>query len=67
MDTVNVGGAPLGMIFEVQEMPPDGSNCFSCKEPIFGKMFQYFLFCGNEDPMGTKFKLCETCFNKPNE
>lgn len=67
MDEVKVSGAPLEMTFEVQEMPPDGSVCFNCKQPIFGKMFQYFLFSGNTDPMGTKFKFCEPCYNEPNK
>jgi len=53
--------------FEVSEMPPDGSKCFSCKEPIFGRMFQYFLFSGDPEPMPTKFKLCESCFSKPDD
>lgn len=48
---------------EVQEMPPDGSNCIECKEMITGKMFQYFLFEGTE-PTATKFKLCEVCYGK---
>lgn len=53
---------------EVQEMPPDGSNCFNCKQPIYGNMMQYFLFTGEaDDGMPTKFKLCLPCFNKPDE
>jgi len=49
----------------VQQVPPDATNCFECKEAIYGKMFQYFLSTGApDDPMPTKFKLCEECYNK---
>lgn len=43
-------------------MPADGSKCIVCEEIIFGKMFQYFLFEGDDlEPMPTKFKLCARC------
>lgn len=56
--------SPLEQNIEFQEMPPDGSKCFKCEEIIYGKMFQYFLFDSENEPMPTKFKYCETCYNE---
>lgn len=61
---VNLSESPLNLSFEVQQMPPDGSNCYECKEPIYGKMFQYFMFSGNTGAEGIKFKMCEKCYQE---
>lgn len=55
----------FGLDMETQEMPADGSLCYECKEPMYGKMVQWFLFEDrNLDPMPTKFKVCLPCHNK---
>lgn len=59
---------PGAMTFEHQEMPADGKDCLRCKEPIYGKMVQYFLFDGdNLEPMATRFKMCLPCFKIEND
>lgn len=54
---------PLELNITVEEVPTDLSKCYTCKETIFGRMFQYVLDNGEE----TKYKLCESCYNLSDE
>jgi hypothetical protein len=56
---------PLELNMEVQEVPTDLSKCYTCKETIFGKMFQYVIMEGDNENrvIETKYKLCESCYN----
>lgn len=58
--------SPLELNINVEEVPTDLSRCYTCKETIFGKMFQYILTEG-EDKSETKYKICESCYNLSDE
>jgi hypothetical protein len=56
---------PVELNMEVQEVPTDLSKCYTCKETICGKMFQYVIIEGDNENRATetKYKLCESCYN----
>lgn len=58
----------FGLDMETQELDADGTLCYECKQPLEGRMVQWFLFESiSLAPMPTKFKVCIPCFKKENE
>ncbi len=56
--------SPIELNIEAREVQTDLSKCYTCKETIFGKMFQYIVV---EINVPTEFKLCESCYNLSDE
>lgn len=48
------------------KLPTDGSRCEVCKMIIVSDMWQLVVFIGYE-PVETKKKLCESCYEKYQE
>ena len=60
------GGIGIGLSFEFEELPADGSLCNTCGLVIKKSMYRLHLSVNTGDPLGfellpSKYVFCESC------
>lgn len=52
----------LGIDFEWEEQPGDGTPCKNCNDPVFYKAHVLVVVSGPERSV-TNYKICDSCYN----